>query len=620
MTHPTKAIVPILLDDYRKLTSERKGETNFFTETNVKDCMKKVTGVNINETIQVDEDLEIRAYYAGHVLGAAMFFARVAGKFSVLYTGDYNMTPDRHLGAATIDHKIRPDLLITETTYATTIRGSKRMREGNLLKKVHKTVSQGGKVLIPVFALGRAQELCILIDTYWERMGLKVPVYFSAGLTEKANVYYELFINWTNQKIKDTFVKRNMFDFKHIKPLSSVNELDRPGPVVLFATPGMLHAGIALDAFKKWCGSDLNMCILPGYCTPGTVGNKVLNGKKLIQVDGQNLNVRCSIESLSFSAHADSKGILQLIQQCEPGNVMLVHGEKHKMAILKQKIISDFSIPVFDPANGEVVALNLLPSIPIDLSVTLLKRQFYPQINQQSAAKRRKLHSEVPVKGILVMSSQNVCVVDPSEASSALGLNTHQLNFTAEYEIPPHLWHGKFVTQLQGFFAKINRKYTVSDLSIISQSIIIQLSAAVPSILLQWDFEDADVANQIIAMIAPTPVLTPSLNLTTITPTTAPTVTATPPLRESGPEHLLPAPMLAPQPPPKQIKLELPTIHEMIQSFDVPVMLTPKANPPLAVGPPPLGALPHGLGSSPLGPPPLGHLYPIKKESNPNNL
>ena len=72
-------------------------------------------------------------------------------------------------------------------------------------------MERGGKVLIPVFAMGRAQELCILLETYWERMKLDVPIYFSAGLVERANDYYRHFINWTNQKIKETFVQRNMF-------------------------------------------------------------------------------------------------------------------------------------------------------------------------------------------------------------------------------------------------------------------------------------------------------------------------------------------------------------------------------------------------------------------------
>jgi len=129
-------------------------------------------GVNVHQTVQVDDELEIRPYYAGHVLGAAMFYVRV-GDQSVVYTGDYNMTPDRHLGAAWIE-KLRPDVspslsafccqthsrplscslthmailqvLITESTYATTIRDSKRWRERDFLKRVHSCVEKGGKV------------------------------------------------------------------------------------------------------------------------------------------------------------------------------------------------------------------------------------------------------------------------------------------------------------------------------------------------------------------------------------------------------------------------------------------------------------------------------------------
>ena len=134
MTSPTLAIAPILLEDMRRVAVERKGETNFFTSQMIKDCMRKVVAVNLHQVIKIDDELEIKAYYAGHVLGAAMFQVR-GGEESLVYTGDYNMTPDRHLGAAWID-KVRPDLLISESTYATTIRDSKRCRERDFLKKV----------------------------------------------------------------------------------------------------------------------------------------------------------------------------------------------------------------------------------------------------------------------------------------------------------------------------------------------------------------------------------------------------------------------------------------------------------------------------------------------------
>ncbi|OAD70617.1 hypothetical protein PHYBLDRAFT_1170, partial [Phycomyces blakesleeanus NRRL 1555(-)] len=371
MTHPTKAICPILLEDYRKIAVEKKGETNFFTSDMIKQCMKKVTPISLHQTIQVDADIEIKAYYAGHVLGAAMFYVRV-GEESVVYTGDYNMTPDRHLGSAWID-KVRPDVLITESTYGTTIRDSKRSRERDFLKKVHACVLKGGKVLIPVFALGRAQELCILIDAYWERMGLKVPIYFSAGLTERATQYYKLFINWTNQKIKSTFVERNMFEFKHIEPWDR-QFVSNKGAMVLFATPGMLHQGTSLEVFKKWAPDPINMVVLPGFCVAGTIGHQVLQGRKLIEIDRfTKVEVNLQVRNLSFSAHADAKGIMQLIRHCEPRNVVLVHGERQAMEFLKSKIVNEFGIECYNPPNGVTISIPTSHTMSAKISSAYLK-------------------------------------------------------------------------------------------------------------------------------------------------------------------------------------------------------------------------------------------------------
>ena len=77
MTVPTKAIAPILLEDMRKVAVDKKGEQNFFTAGMIKDCMKKVVAVNLHQVVQVDSELEIKAYYAGHVLGAAMFQVKI---------------------------------------------------------------------------------------------------------------------------------------------------------------------------------------------------------------------------------------------------------------------------------------------------------------------------------------------------------------------------------------------------------------------------------------------------------------------------------------------------------------------------------------------------------------
>ena len=424
MTHPTKAIAPILLEDMRKVCVEKKGEQNFFTSQMIKDCLKKITAVSLHESVMVDSDFEIKAYYAGHVLGAAMFLVRV-GQQSVVYTGDYNMTPDRHLGAAWID-KCRPDLLITESTYATTIRDSKRCRERDFLKKVHECIDKGGKVLIPVFALGRAQELCILLDSYWERMNLKVPVYFALGLTEKANNYYKMFITWTNQKIRKTFVQRNMFDFKHIKPFDR-HCIDNPGPVVVFATPGMLHAGLSLQIFKKWAPNENNMVIMPGFCVQGTVGHKILNGARIIEFENrQTLEVKMAVEYMSFSAHADAKGIMQLIQYCEPKNVMLVHGEAAKMEFLKEKIIQEFEIACYNPANGETCVIPTKVGLMVDVTMSLLRTEAKRFHSLPPDPKRRRM-----LHGVLVVKENSMCLMDVDDACKEAGITRHIIRFTS---------------------------------------------------------------------------------------------------------------------------------------------------------------------------------------------
>ncbi|XP_048873429.1 integrator complex subunit 11 [Brienomyrus brachyistius] len=495
MTHPTKAICPILLEDFRKITVDKKGETNFFTSQMIKDCMKKVVPLNLHQTVQVDDELEIKAYYAGHVLGAAMVQIKV-GAESVVYTGDYNMTPDRHLGAAWID-KCRPDVLISESTYATTIRDSKRCRERDFLKKVHETVERGGKVLIPVFALGRAQELCILLETFWERMNLKAPIYFSTGLTEKANHYYKLFITWTNQKIRKTFVQRNMFEFKHIKAFDR-SYADNPGPMVVFATPGMLHAGQSLQIFKKWAGNEKNMVIMPGYCVQGTVGHKILSGQKKLEMEGRTtLEVKLQVEYMSFSAHADAKGIMQLIRMAEPRSVLLVHGEAKKMEFLKDKIEQEFSISCFMPANGETATIATNPSVPVDISLNLLKREAALGGPLPDSKKPRTMH------GTLIMKDNSLRLVSPEQALKELGLNEHQLRFTCRVQLQDPHNDADTLNRVYSHLKSVLKGYTIQHLTdgtVMVESIVLKVSSSAEDpntkvVLLSWSYQDEELGS-----------------------------------------------------------------------------------------------------------------------------
>lgn len=219
------------------------------------------------------------------------------------------------------------------------------------------------QVLIPVFALGRAQEICLLLEKYWERKNLKIPIYMSTGMAEKAVNYYKLFISWTNQSIKNSQDERNFFQFKHVQPWEK-SLIDAPGPMVVLASPGMLHAGLSCYIFKKWADDPLNAIIMAGYCTVGTLGNKVLSGQKRLEImehgSSTFIDVNLQVMNMSFSAHADSIGIFQLIDFCRPKKaVVLVHADPEVMKKFAPAVESEFGLKCFCPENGQNLVINV---------------------------------------------------------------------------------------------------------------------------------------------------------------------------------------------------------------------------------------------------------------------
>lgn len=340
------------------------------------------------------------------------------------------------------------------------------------------------------------------MSSFRERMNLKAPIYFSTGLTEKANHYYKLFITWTNQKIRKTFVQRNMFEFKHIKAFDRAFA-DNPGPMVVFATPGMLHAGQSLQIFRKWAGNEKNMVIMPGYCVQGTVGHKILSGQRKLEMEGrQTLEVKMQVEYMSFSAHADAKGIMQLIRQAEPRNVLLVHGEAKKMEFLKQKIEQEFRIQCYMPFNGETATIVTNPNIPVDISLGLLKKESALSL-VPDAKKPRLMH------GTLIMKDNSLRLVSPEQALKEIGLGEHQLRFTCRVHIQDSHKEQETVLRIYNHLKSILKDRSVQHLpdgSIMVESILLQVSTSsddpgTKDLLISWTYQDEELGSFLTSLL-----------------------------------------------------------------------------------------------------------------------
>jgi cleavage and polyadenylation specificity factor subunit 3 len=157
MTHATKAIYKILLNDYVRVTS---AEEKLYDEQDLMRSMDKIELIDYHQVVQ-HKGIRFTALNAGHVLGAAMFNVEIAG-VRCLYTGDFSCEEDRHLKGAE-QPTDNPHVLIVESTYGVQRHGPADVREARFSSFVHKVVARGGRCLIPVFALGRAQELLLIL-------------------------------------------------------------------------------------------------------------------------------------------------------------------------------------------------------------------------------------------------------------------------------------------------------------------------------------------------------------------------------------------------------------------------------------------------------------------------
>ncbi|KAK2149507.1 hypothetical protein LSH36_449g04013 [Paralvinella palmiformis] len=362
MTHATKAIYRWLLSDYVKVSNIATDQM-LYSENDIEKSMEKIETINFHQEVEVNS-VKFWCYTAGHVLGAAMFMIEIAG-VKVLYTGDFSRQEDRHLMAAEIPN-LRPDVLIVESTYGTQIHEPRENREARFTGLVNDIVNRGGRCLIPVFALGRAQELLLILDEFWSNHPeiQDIPIYYASSLAKKCMSVYQTYIQAMNDKIKKQISISNPFVFKHISNLKSMDHFDDIGPSVVMASPGMMQSGLSRELFENWCTDKRNGVIIAGYCVEGTLAKHILSEpSEIVTMSGQKLPLKSSVDYISFSAHTDYKQTSEFIRILKPPHIVLVHGEPNEMGRLKAALIREYeddpeyNIDIYSPRNTQEVEL-----------------------------------------------------------------------------------------------------------------------------------------------------------------------------------------------------------------------------------------------------------------------
>lgn len=340
MTHPTKAIYKWLIADSVRvgnMASSSETKIQVYTEQDHNETFRQIEAIDFYTTHTIS-GIRVTPYPAGHVLGAAMFLIEIAG-LKILFTGDYSRELDRHLVSATVPKDIKVDVLITESTFGISTHTPREQREKQLMKSITDIVNRGGRALLPVFALGRAQELLLILDEYWAQNEKfqKVPIFYNSNLARKCMVVYQTYISAMNDNIKRLQAERNAegtggpWDFRYVRSLKSLDRFDDSGPCVMLASPGMLQSGMSRELLEKWAPNPNNGVVITGYSVEGTMAKQIVTEPDQIPSITQQGNAgrrpgmreneqkmidrRCTVQEFSFAAHVDGKENMEFVQE-----------------------------------------------------------------------------------------------------------------------------------------------------------------------------------------------------------------------------------------------------------------------------------------------------------------
>ncbi|KAL1704144.1 beta-lactamase-like protein [Schizophyllum commune] len=447
MTHPTKALHKFMMQDFVRTGSSSSDA--LFSPLDISMSLASIIPVSAHQLITPCPGVSFTPYHAGHVLGACMFLIDMAG-LRILYTGDYSREEDRHLVKAELP-PVRPDVLIVESTYGVQSHEPRDEKELRFTNLVHSIIRRGGHVLLPQFALGRAQELLLILDEYWKKHPdlHNVPIYYASGLARKSMAVYQTYIHTMNSNIRSRFAKRdNPFVFKYIsnvpQPRGWEKKIAEGPPCVVLATPGFMQTGSSRELFELWAPDSRNGLIVTGYSVEGTLARDIMTEPEEFQsVKGHMIQRKISVDYISFSAHVDYTQNAEFIETVRAQHVVLVHGEQTAMGRLRAAMASrykerDEDVKIHTPRNLETLELSFRGERVAKAIGTLADKP--PQ-------------SSGVLSGLLVAKDYSYTLLDPRDLKDFAGLSTcvvtqrQRVALDVQYELVR--WH------LEGMYGKL---------------------------------------------------------------------------------------------------------------------------------------------------------------------
>jgi KH/beta-lactamase-domain protein len=370
-TAPTRDVSALLALDYIGVAF-KQAKKNVFDVDDVKEMVKHTITLDWQEVTDITPDLRLTLYNSGHVLGSSMAHLHIGnGLHNMLYSGDMKFLRTQLLEPADTDFP-RLETVILESTYGgrADVLGSRRDAEMRLINKINETIKRGGKVLVPVLGVGRAQEVMMIVHKA-VREGLiqPVPIYVQ-GMVWDITAIHTAYPDYLNRDLRKSIFHKdqNPFMSEIFKKVGSRKEQEQimeGGPCLILATSGMLNGGASLEYFKQMADNPKNTIVFVSYVGEGTIGRKVQNGDKTIMLLGaqkpETIYVNLEVAIISdLTGHAGRNELLRFVHQLspKPKRVIVNHGEASKCLELASSLHKINSIETYAPRNLETIRLR----------------------------------------------------------------------------------------------------------------------------------------------------------------------------------------------------------------------------------------------------------------------
>ena len=370
-TEPTLSLMLMQQLDFINVAGKEGGFAPY-SENDVRLAVQHAVPLKYSVVTNITPDVRITFYNAGHILGSAIIHIHIGEGFhNIIYTGDFKFENSRTLDASV--HRFpRAETLIMESTYgATPVPFTRQESEQTLAEYVKKTIEDGGKVLIPVPAVGRAQEIMLVLNHLFTSGEIpEVPVFLD-GLVVEATAIHAAYPDYLGREIRNKIEELgNVFMSEYFTPIKSIQHRDEVlnmrEPVIIMATSGMLEGGPILTYLKEFASDDRNILIFVSYQVEGTLGRKLLKGVREFHLMGERgktelVNVKLKIVKVDgFSGHSSRQQLLGYLKafQPKPRNLILVHGEYDAVTSLARsasKVLP--STKIYAPQNLESITL-----------------------------------------------------------------------------------------------------------------------------------------------------------------------------------------------------------------------------------------------------------------------